>query len=627
MAALKELATKVDVDLSVYDTEAAQLQALKLALSKKQDDLLLVLDNANDPQDIKDFREEFEGFHWHVLLTSRCNGVLDDNEELPIRHLPPPLAKALFIKYYNEPGNTEFGPLLHRLLDAIQYNTLLVEIFAKNMKEASEMQLDMNTFLQHLESEGLHLGAHNFEINSEYGAKRRAATTNEILDALYDFSKLNEHERYVLLNLAFLPSVPYELSFLFSLFAGSETEMDYRLTIKTLVKTGWISSIEKTYKLSPVIQQLVLEKNAGSIGNDARDLLYRLNEILECDAYNLLYITIPNAKKYIDLAYDIKKHLCRYPSDELGGYLFSVSIYFKNIGDIVEEKNYTEACQDNYKALLTLAPGSLSYKHGLAISYSKLGGVYEAKGDWDNALSNYEKDFRLTKEIYESSPDTLSYKNGLAISYEKLGGVYEAKGDWDNALSNYEEDFRLTKEIYESSPDTLSYKHGLAISYEKLGGVYEAKGDWDNALSNYQEQLRLFNEIYESSPDTLSYKNGLAISYSKLGGVYEAKGDWDNALSNYQEQLRLFNEIYESSPDTLSYKNGLAISYEKLGGVYEAKGDWDNALSNYQEQLRLFNEIYESSPDTLSYKNGLAISYLKNWGGVYEAKKETGTML
>ena len=87
--------------------------------------------------------------------------------------------------------------------------------------------------------------------------------------------------------------------------------------------------------------------------------------------------------------------------------------------------------------------------------YSKLGGVYEAKGDWDNALSNYKERNRLGKEIYESSPDTLSYKNGLAISYEKLGGVYEAKGDWDNALSNYEEDFRLTKEIYESSPDTF----------------------------------------------------------------------------------------------------------------------------------------------------------------------------
>ncbi len=98
---------------------------------------------------------------------------------------------------------------------------------------------------------------------------------------------------------------------------------------------------------------------------------------------------------------------------------------------------------------------------------------------------------RISIEIYQSSPENLSYKNGLAISYAKLGGIYEATGDFKNALENYQEYNRISLEIYQSSPENLSYKNGLAISYEKLGGIYEATGDWKNALENYQERNRI----------------------------------------------------------------------------------------------------------------------------------------
>ncbi len=133
--ALKELAPELNVDLTGLD-EAQQLAALQHALKKVHDDFLLVLDNANDADDIRLFRREFAGFHWHVLITSRCQGVLEKEQELPITHLPPPLAKELFTKYYQE-NSPDFDALLDRLLEAIGYHTLLVELFAKNLKEAS----------------------------------------------------------------------------------------------------------------------------------------------------------------------------------------------------------------------------------------------------------------------------------------------------------------------------------------------------------------------------------------------------------------------------------------------------------------------------------------------------------
>jgi tetratricopeptide (TPR) repeat protein len=596
--ALKELAPKLNIDLSKIEDEAEKIKALKNALSAVHDNFLLVLDNANDDEDIRIFRQEFEGFHWHVLITSRCSGVLEPEQELPITHLPPPLAKALFEKYYRE-NTPQFDELLERLLEAISYHTLLVEIFAKNMKESAELGIDMAKFLAKLESEGLHLGKHSFEIRTDYtiAVKNKAATTDQILDALYDFSKLSEDQRFLLVNIAFLPTEPYTLLFINALLANetNRTELNLRKTLKDLTKKGWIAQTDNTYRLSPVIQDLVLHKHSESLGDDAQNLLNRLNYFLKSDAYNLLNLKLSEADILAKLVHQLNKSLAKYPSQALASYNFNVGIYFNNIGDVMAFQICTLQYRNIYELLLKSSPENLEYKNGLAISYSKLGEIYEQKGDWENALLNYQERKRIGNEIYESSPKNLGYKYGLAISYSKLGRIYEQKGYWKNALLNYQEQLRIFKEIYESSPENLSYKNGFAVSYSKLGDIYQQKGDWKNALLNYQEQFRIFKEIYESSPENLSCKNGLAISYEKLGGIYEQTGDSQHALLNYQEYYRIIKEIYESSPENLSYKNGLAISLARLGAFYLKQNDLVSSLNHFMEGRILFYELWQAT--------------------------------
>ncbi|MBB3841037.1 hypothetical protein FHS57_005058, partial [Runella defluvii] len=391
--ALKDLAPKLNLDLAGMD-EAQQVAALKHALSGVHDDFLLVLDNANDDDDIRVFRQTFEGFHWHVLITSRCQGVLENEQELPITHLPPLLAKALFKRYYNE-DSLDFEVLLDRLLEAIRYHTLLVEIFAKNMQESAELGIKMTNFLQKLEKEGLHLGEHSFEVKTDYtiAVKAKAATTDEILDALYDFGKLSEEQRFVLLSLSLLPAEPYTLGFINSLLANDSTRTDLavRKTLKSLSKKGWIAQTENTYRLSPVVQDLLLYKNHETLETDAQALLDRLNYILEADAYNLLRIRLSAAEPYAKLLYQINKSLEAYPSWDIGSLNFNVGVYFNNTGNITGEQYTYTQYGIIYQKLLATDPENLSYKNGLAISYEKLGGIYEATGDWKNALVNYQE--------------------------------------------------------------------------------------------------------------------------------------------------------------------------------------------------------------------------------------------
>ncbi|WP_337045408.1 tetratricopeptide repeat protein [Emticicia sp. 17c] len=619
---LMELAPQLGLELSDYATAQQQLDALKAKLNTLQGSFLLVLDNANKQKDILDFKREFGGRQWHVLITSRCNNTLPA-EELTLGVLPQPLAKALFMQYYHEPNNPNFETEVERLIHALHYHTLLIEVFAKNVKQAGGIT-SMQEFISKLETQHLFMGEDSFEIKTDFAAQRlktTAETTDNILKALYNFSELaHEHRlRQAFVRLALLPAENYPIAFLFILFTDFEKpqKIAYKQLLTKLNEEGWLSQNQTSYKLSPVVQSLAIAQNQHSLATDAEELLYRLNYILAADAYNLKNISLAQAFAFVQLVAHISRCLKNYPSVELATLNFNSGIYFTNKGNLVEAAQAYFNYQHIYQSLLNEQPQNLAYKNGLAISYSKLGDIYQTTGDWKNALFNYQETNRLFKEIYESSPENLEYKNGLAISYAKLGEMYQTTGDWKNALFNYQERNRLGIEIYESSPENLDYKNGLAISYEKLGEMYQTTGDWKNALFNYQETNRLFKEIYESSPENLEYKNGLAISYEKLGNMYQTTGDWEKAIFNYQEMNRLFKEIYESSPENLYYKNGLAISYAKLGEIYQTTGDWKKAIFNFQEMNRLFKEIYESSPENLDYKNGLAVSY-ERLGNMYQ---------
>ena len=441
VSAMKELAPKLNVDLSKYATEAGQVQALKHALSQVHDDFLLVLDNANDEDDILAFKQEFEGFHWHVLLTSRCETALGE-QTYKIEHLPPPLAKELFMRYYDEASNPTFEQQVDRLIKALNYHTLLIEVFAKNILEAKGIT-SMQEFIAKLETEGLFMGEDSFEIKADYAKehiKNEKASTDDILDALYDFSSLAETAdlRAALVAFAVLPAETYAIEFLFTLFTDSEKneKIKFKDLLNKLNSKGWISQTQAEYRISPVIQKLVLEKQRETLKSDSQALLDRLNYLLQNDAYNLTLLDLTTATPYVKLVDHMTKSLKEYLSLDLASLNFGAGVFAQNIGDLVLEKNAWQNYRAIYSNLMAIEPENLSYKNGLAISYSKLGGIYEQTGDWKNALINYEERNKIGKEIYESSPENLSYKNGLAISYARLGTFYLKKENLMLGLQN-----------------------------------------------------------------------------------------------------------------------------------------------------------------------------------------------
>ena len=103
-----------------------------------------------------------------------------------------------------------------------------------------------------------------------------------------------------------------------------------------------------------------------------------------------------------------------------------------------------------------------------------------------NISSEDQAPNRLGQELYEANPHSESLKNGLAISYSKLGDIYQAQGKFEQALQYFERRAQLGQELYEANPLSLKLEDGLAISYSKLGGIHQAMKQPQMARKFYQ---------------------------------------------------------------------------------------------------------------------------------------------
>jgi len=131
-------------------------------------------------------------------------------------------------------------------------------------------------------------------------------------------------------------------------------------------------------------------------------------------------------------------------------------------------------------------------------------------------MEYYEKEVKLFEELYNQDRNNTSLKNGLAISYSKMGGIYKTLGKRDKALEYYEKYLKLTEELYNQDRNNASLKNGLAISYERMGGIYETLGESDKALEYYEKVLKLFEELYNQDRNNASLQRGMSVSYYKM---------------------------------------------------------------------------------------------------------------
>ena len=580
------------------DNPTQQVQVLKTHMANLEKDCLLVLDNANEPEHITGFLQEMNGLGWHVLLTSRCAKVLPDpKREYTIGSLPPDLAKQLFKNNYNHEQGPAFEALLDRFLAAVGYNTLCIEIFSKNLHEAAALGQNLADLLQQLEQNGLLLGENSFFVRADYAQniRREAATSDQLVEALYDLGSLPPEESDLLLQCCLLPAESHLLTVLVALLDPDHPPALKR-RLDRLAQKGWLGTDTSTYRASPMVQKIVLQKCATerrwAFG---APLVERLNALFETEGLHSK--NIATAAPFAALVPELVANL-GVANDDVVMLFDRLWIYHNATGNL--------AGAINAATQIKLICEKYDQKNGLAIAYSKLGETHTALGNLQQALTFFEQSTELMKELFDAFPQNVSFKNGLAISYEKLGDTHSALGNLQQALTFFDDETKLFEELFDAFPQNVDFKNGLAISYSKLGDTHSALGNLQQALTFFEERSRLGKELFDAFPQNVSFKNGLAISYSKLGDTHSALGNLQQALTFFEQYNNLREELFDAFPQNVEFKNGLALSYQWLGWFCENKlQDTGKAKENYQQSKLLLEALASTFPDYVQFKKNL----------------------
>jgi serine/threonine protein kinase/tetratricopeptide (TPR) repeat protein len=157
-------------------------------------------------------------------------------------------------------------------------------------------------------------------------------------------------------------------------------------------------------------------------------------------------------------------------------------------------------------------------KRGLGKTLINLGGFYvDSRGQNEEGLQSYKEALQIEREV--------GNENLQAFCQNGIGNVYLAQGEYDNALTYFERALQL-REKFKVPGDIADTLHNLAETSTNLG-------NFDQALTYYLRALELRRAADDKATAAIeSYSMGTAFGYQgRYGAAVKTK---EEALQEYR---------------------------------------------------------------------------------------------
>ncbi len=196
---------------------------------------------------------------------------------------------------------------------------------------------------------------------------------------------------------------------------------------------------------------------------------------------------------------------------------------------------------------------------GLGDCYNNSAKFYYFEGNYDDAITDYQKSFLYRQQI----KDTLGIGNVLG----NMGVTYRKKGDYIHALEYYHKALAIKQKLKNK---------GDAIGViNNIGGLYYYQRNYEKAKLYYQDALNLATIEKDS--------NLIAVAYANLSLVYDDQGEQGKALDYALKALKL--------KETVGSEFDIAVSYNNIGRIYEHQKKYELALEYYKKANNLYTSI------------------------------------
>lgn len=319
----------------------------------------------------------------------------------------------------------------------------------------------------------------------------------------------------------------------------------------------------------------VTEQKRGAVENSIEELLLKASTIM-ADSSLLIDDRIEKTHAIYRQA-DEMASVISFNGEKYELLLFAYANFISSYGS-------SSLAVSLFKRLYSLSENLRGNNHpNLGIIANSLGIAYEKSGDYQNAISCYQKAL-----LYVLEDDVVS----KSTIYNNVGFAYYCIGD-----------FRKAFDYYKSSLDIKERLLGVsnietAATYNNLGLLFCAQAKYSESLELFLKTLKIRTEIFgEEHPEVAKVCGCIGEAYYYLG-EYEKSLDYEfRALTICKKVLGL------NHADTASYYNG-------IGRAYRHMGDTDKALEYYSMAVKISSEVLgENHPDTSTYQNNLGSLY------------------
>ena len=228
-----------------------------------------------------------------------------------------------------------------------------------------------------------------------------------------------------------------------------------------------------------------------------------------------------------------------------------LAVSFEKLGQLFEQKgDYTAAEANMLKAHAILEKGKPPDQHAIFRSARRLAALCDSLGHSEEAINFYQKAIAAGTKIDDVPySDIGTMLNNIALILRKSGRQKAAEPCYLRALEIYE------KQLGPDHADVASVLNNLAVFYTNERRYTEAE----------KIHLRALDIRQKVTPPPFAE---IAQSKCNLAVVYHSRGDYAKAAELYQSSLKTWEEVQE-----------------------KPSKDYDIVVSNYADLLRSIGQV------------------------------------
>lgn len=546
------------------------------------DSTLVVIDNANELDDLLEHKHLFDHCTCHVLVTSRSSPQ-EWTAVVPVEAMPPAEAVHLFKKLaaLNDPKAT--NEAIENLLSKLYFHALLIELLAKAVASAGlgfRELVDMieTRFIHHeaLREELVPTGRHGDSLPEN---AKRANIEDYIWLIFSQVKGLDDKSKDILRCMALLPlAMQISREDLKEHLAIWNIE-NIAPALTMLVERGWLDKVQAPgqkpkYKMHPLIADVVVRHL--EVGAEfAEEYVKRAAEMIHYDnidpEHNLFEKNKfkPLAERLINLFWDENREEMSNLLDNLGTLEEYFIFYHKAVVYMERALENTEMIFDQNHAFVS------KRQSNLANVYGNLGRNEEASRLLETALKSD------LSRYGHNHPIVATRQSNLAMIYQNLGRNEEAAKLMETALKSDLDNF------HNDHPQVALLQSNLAMLYRDLGRNEEAAELMEIALKSD------LNNFGIDHPTVAISQSNLALVYCDLSRNEEAVGLMETALKS---DLNNFGKDHRK---VAIRKYNLGILYIKTNRKTDARVLLEDA---YQHFVQNFGEMH---PNTIKIQTWL----------------------